>query len=74
MSLDTMFLFSVSHQCRSHKQEVVVSMLDSAISMKDTTLDIVISSIDIQKLQKKDDFCKYIFNMLNKNHLQSRHR
>ena len=46
-------------------------MTDNAIPMQDVTLDVCISTKAIQTLQKKDDFCAHILNILNKKHLQS---
>ena len=52
------------------KEEVVINMVDNAILTHGTNLDISVSTVSL-KLQEKDDFCKYIINVLNKNHLQT---
>ena len=52
------------------KKEVTVNMVDDAISTQCTHLDIGISKVEMQVIQEKDDFCKHICNMLDKNLLQ----
>ena len=48
-------------------------MLDNTFLTQDTKLDIGISHKEMHELQKKDDLCKHIFNLLNKNQFQSGH-
>ena len=44
-------------------------MVDSAILTQGSNLDIGVYKVRVQKLQEKNDFCKQILNILNKNHL-----
>ena len=51
------------------KEEVIVNMVDNAISTQSTNLDIGISKVEIQGHQEKHDFYRHILNMLNMNNL-----
>ena len=52
-------------------EEVIVNIVDNTIFIPGTELYKGIYKVEIQGLQGKDDFCKYILKMLNKNHLQT---